>query len=145
MTVPECRPDRPLPLVHASTDTQCSVCETRLVRQWNAAGVDYSWVDENGCRAGGTSPIPEVVTPGEYLTYLQRQGRMGEYSNFAARWALGSGLLPWEHWHASIHKPSPVAPGEVPACCSMPMQMVRDGWRCRVRHTIFSVTTSAAM
>ncbi|WP_420879011.1 hypothetical protein [Rhodococcus sp. (in: high G+C Gram-positive bacteria)] len=132
-----CRPDRPLPAVEAHTGSTCLVCDSPMICRWDGPGIDFTWVDEQGRRAGGESPIPGVTTVGDYLTHLLNEDRIAEYSDFSARAALGSGILPWQHWHRPRPRPRLELPGGVPECCGMPMQLVRDGWRCRQRRTLF--------
>ncbi|WP_137726196.1 hypothetical protein [Prescottella subtropica] len=78
-----------------------------------------------------------MSTVSDYLTHLLDGDRIVEYSDFSARSALGAGILPWEHWHTPQPGPPLNLPGGVPECCGTPMQLVRDGWRCRERRTLF--------
>ncbi|WP_042378767.1 hypothetical protein [Gordonia alkanivorans] len=111
--------------------TVCTRCGQTLRRQWNEPGTDFTWVDANGSTIGGIGDGPDAVrTKTEFLDWLLATNRMGAYSNWSARLALGS-LLPWEHHHQSAHTARGPHEPPTPVCCSMPMQATRDGWLCR--------------
>lgn len=137
MTSTPCSPNFPLPMLAAAMTTACEDCGMDMVRHWNLSGTDFVWLDTDGRSVGGTSPIPGVTTISELLVYLLKHDRIALYSDLSARFPSGLGVLPWEH----RHRPAPTSPhipaAIVPECCVMPMQLVRDGWRCRIAHTVF--------
>lgn len=116
-------------------DTRCITCGCTMKMVWNEPGTDFVYLDEQGHRLGDNGQSPEGVrTSGDHLDWLLAQGRVAEYSGWKARYDLGSGLTPWQHWHKAerVHPefgPLDVTPDD---CCGMPMHLVRDGWACRV-------------
>lgn len=123
-------------------ETTCTVCTARLERHWNSAGTDFTWLDDSGRRCAGEGGPDGVDSAEDYLDWLRIHDISG-YSAFLAHVTLGTGILPWQHWH----RPAPVAVlyerGEsLPWCCGEPAQLIRDGWLCREdpRHRLNSTT-----
>ena len=110
----------------------CTVCGTTLYRNWTDHGTDFYWADGNGALKGDTKPGPPGVhSAGDFLDWLLAQDRIAEYSSAKVRIELGSGVLPWQHFHRVGDVPSATAGRPVPECCDWPMQATRDGWLCR--------------
>ncbi|MGB3676103.1 MAG: hypothetical protein WA988_16855 [Candidatus Nanopelagicales bacterium] len=131
-----CDPDRALPARAVPMTSSCMHCGAPMIRRWDLAGTDFSWSDEQFSRSGGNSPIPGIETIHDWLDWLQEHD-VATYSSAKAAYDLGGRLAPWEHWHEPAPTPQWIAAQDVPQCCGMPMQSIRDGWRCRERRTIF--------
>jgi hypothetical protein len=61
-----------------------------------------------------------------------RENDIRHYSAFLAQVTLGTGLLPWQHWHrpARVIETGAGHPA-LPWCCGEPARRIRDGWICR--------------
>ena len=116
-------------------DSTCITCGCTMIRHWDGRGLESSFLDETGSMSGDSGRGPEGVrTTGDHLSWLLAEGRMVEYSGWKARYDLGAGITPWQHWHKPeaarpVFGPEDVTPDD---CCGMPMWLVRDGWVCRV-------------
>ncbi len=121
-------------MARTTDETTCTVCTVRLVRRWNAAGTDFTWLDDSERGSGGQGGPAGVDNIEDYLDWLRDHDMRG-YSAFLAQVTLGAGLLPWQHWHRPMDVPVVYAPDEVlPWCCGEPAQLIRDGWICRENH-----------
>jgi hypothetical protein len=123
------RNSRELPRPIPQDEAECANCGVRLRRKWQDDGLDFIWVDAAGKFIGGDPP-DGFANGYEWLEWLKHND-IGRYSVAAKALDLGT-LWPWEHRHVA-DLPSPY-PGKVPFCCGWPMQLVRNGWRCRYRH-----------
>lgn len=123
------RNSRELPVPISQDESTCETCGCELVRRWTEDGRDYVWIDRDGKYIGGRPP--EGFANGyEWLDWL-RHNDIARYSIISKSIDMGW-LWPWEHRHT--HVDFDPYPGEVPECCDWPMQLVRDGWLCRVDH-----------
>lgn len=111
--------------------TTCTTCGIRLIRHWTPNGMDFTWLDETGSNRSSCGGPDGVDSIDDYLDWLRDNDIRG-YSLFLARVTLGTGVLPWQHWH----QPTPAALDSnaresVPWCCGEPARRIRDGWICR--------------
>lgn len=116
-------------------------CGEALRFQYDATGLDGSYVDDSGVSIVSLAPELWKRDPKAFIEELQRTN-MAAYSAWSAAYNLG--MWPAHHLHRPVscahlpHKPS-----TLPWCCEMPMYLARDGWRCRVSKTLFPFAEEA--